>query len=117
MPDCSSVSRMRSNVGLGIRVRRLQYLLSHQEAFSALHEVHPRDLFVPGRAWRTCLLSLLVRFRLFLCPPLLLKGKGSHSVLLHTLQFFRCQSRDAGNGRRQAGCAGAIEDIGSMGAD
>ena len=36
----------------------LQYLLSHHEAIPALHEVHPRDLFVPGRAWRTFLLKI-----------------------------------------------------------
>src|SRR6185436_13732005 len=34
----------------------LQYLLSHHDEIPALHEVHPRDLFVPGRAWRTYLL-------------------------------------------------------------
>src|SRR5437763_1138064 len=36
----------------------LNYLLSHHEAIPALHEVHPRDLFVPGRAWRTFLLKI-----------------------------------------------------------
>lgn len=36
----------------------LQYLLSHHEEIPALHEIHPRDLFVPGRAWRTFLLKL-----------------------------------------------------------
>ena len=36
----------------------LQYLLSHHEAIPALHEVHPRDLYVPGRAWRTFLLKI-----------------------------------------------------------
>src|SRR4051812_20531097 len=36
----------------------LDYLLSHHEAIPALHEVHPRDLFVPGRAWRTFLLKI-----------------------------------------------------------
>jgi len=36
----------------------LQYLLSHHEAIPALHEVHPRDLFVAGRAWRTFLLKI-----------------------------------------------------------
>ncbi len=36
----------------------LQYLLSHHEEIPALHEVHPRDLYVPGRAWRTFLLKL-----------------------------------------------------------
>ena len=30
----------------------LQYLLSHHEEIPALHEVHPRDLYVAGRAWR-----------------------------------------------------------------
>jgi hypothetical protein len=34
------------------------YLLSHHEAIPALHEVHPRDLYVPGRAWRTFLLKI-----------------------------------------------------------
>src|SRR6185312_10248208 len=36
----------------------LDYLLSHHEEIPALHEVHPRDLYVPGRAWRTFLLKL-----------------------------------------------------------
>ena len=36
----------------------LQYLLSHHEDIPALHEVHPRDLYVPGRAWRTFLIKL-----------------------------------------------------------
>jgi len=36
----------------------LQYLLSHHEEIPALHEVHPRDLYVPGRAWRTFLIKL-----------------------------------------------------------
>ena len=36
----------------------LNYLLSHHEEIPALHEVHPRDLYVPGRAWRTFLLKL-----------------------------------------------------------
>ena len=36
----------------------LQYLLSHHENIPALHEVHPRDLYVPGRAWRTFLLKI-----------------------------------------------------------
>src|SRR5262245_53449357 len=36
----------------------LQYLLSHHEEIPALHEVHPRDLFVPGRAWRTFVLKI-----------------------------------------------------------
>ena len=36
----------------------LSYLLSHHEEIPALHEVHPRDLYVPGRAWRTFLLKL-----------------------------------------------------------
>jgi len=36
----------------------LQYLLSHHEEIPALHEVHPRDLYVPGRAWRTFLLKI-----------------------------------------------------------
>ena len=36
----------------------LQYLLSHHEAIPALHEVHPRDLYVAGRAWRTFLLKI-----------------------------------------------------------
>ena len=36
----------------------LEYLLSHHEAIPALHEVHPRDLFVAGRAWRTFLLKI-----------------------------------------------------------
>jgi len=36
----------------------LDYLLSHHEEIPALHEVHPRDLFVPGRAWRTFLLKI-----------------------------------------------------------
>ena len=29
-----------------------------REEIPALHEVHPRDLFVPGRAWRTFLLKI-----------------------------------------------------------
>ena len=36
----------------------LDYLLSHHEAIPALHEVHPRDLYVAGRAWRTFLLKI-----------------------------------------------------------
>ncbi len=36
----------------------LQHLLSHHEEIPALHEVHPRDLYVPGRAWRTFLLKI-----------------------------------------------------------
>jgi beta-hydroxylase len=36
----------------------LQYLLSHHEEIPTLHEVHPRDLFVPGRAWRTFMLQI-----------------------------------------------------------
>ncbi|MBM3644174.1 MAG: aspartyl/asparaginyl beta-hydroxylase domain-containing protein [Alphaproteobacteria bacterium] len=36
----------------------LAYLLSHHEEIPALHEVHPRDLYVPGRAWRTFLLKI-----------------------------------------------------------
>ncbi len=36
----------------------LQHLLSHHEAIPALHEVHPRDLFVAGRAWRTFMLKI-----------------------------------------------------------
>ena len=36
---------------------RPQYLLSHHEAIPALHEAI-RDLFVPGRAWRTFLLKI-----------------------------------------------------------
>ena len=36
----------------------LQYLLDHHDEIPALHEVHPRDLFVPGRAWRTFLLKI-----------------------------------------------------------
>jgi aspartyl/asparaginyl beta-hydroxylase (cupin superfamily) len=36
----------------------LEYLLSHHEEIPALHEVHPRDLFVMGRAWRTFLLKI-----------------------------------------------------------
>src|SRR6266849_5052973 len=31
---------------------------SHHEEIPALHEVHPRDLYVPGRAWRTFLLKI-----------------------------------------------------------
>ena len=37
----------------------LDYLLSHHEEIPALHEVHPRDLYVAGRAWRTFLLKLM----------------------------------------------------------
>ena len=36
----------------------LKYLLSHHEDIPALHEVHPRDLYVPGRAWRTFLMKI-----------------------------------------------------------
>lgn len=36
----------------------LQYLLRHHDEIPALHEVHPRDLFVPGRAWRTYILKV-----------------------------------------------------------
>jgi beta-hydroxylase len=36
----------------------LEYLLSHHEEIPALHEVHPRDLYVPGRAWRTFMLKI-----------------------------------------------------------
>src|SRR4029077_20002378 len=36
----------------------LAYLLSHHEEIPALHEVHPRDLYVPGRAWRTFILKI-----------------------------------------------------------
>jgi beta-hydroxylase len=36
----------------------LQHLLSHHEEIPALHEVHPRDLYVPGRAWRTFMLKI-----------------------------------------------------------
>ena len=36
----------------------LQYVLSHHEDIPALHEVHPRDLYVPGRAWRTFLMKI-----------------------------------------------------------
>ncbi len=36
----------------------LQYLLSHHEDIPALHEIHPRDLYVPGRAWRTFILKI-----------------------------------------------------------
>jgi beta-hydroxylase len=36
----------------------LQYLLAHHEEIPALHEIHPRDLFVPGRAWRTFILKI-----------------------------------------------------------
>jgi beta-hydroxylase len=36
----------------------LNYLLSHHEEIPALHEVHPRDLFVAGRAWRTFMLKI-----------------------------------------------------------
>ena len=36
----------------------MEYLLSHHEEIPALHEVHPRDLYVAGRAWRTFLLKI-----------------------------------------------------------
>lgn len=36
----------------------LSYLLSHHEDIPALHEVHPRDLYVAGRAWRTFMLKI-----------------------------------------------------------
>jgi beta-hydroxylase len=36
----------------------LLYLLSHHEEIPALHEVHPRDLYVAGRAWRTFMLKI-----------------------------------------------------------
>ncbi len=36
----------------------LQHLLSHHEEIPTLNEVHPRDLFVPGRAWRTFMLKI-----------------------------------------------------------
>ena len=36
----------------------LNYILSHHEHIPALHEVHPRDLYVPGRAWRTYLFKI-----------------------------------------------------------
>jgi beta-hydroxylase len=36
----------------------LDYILSHHEDIPALHEVHPRDLYVPGRAWRTYLFKI-----------------------------------------------------------
>jgi aspartyl/asparaginyl beta-hydroxylase (cupin superfamily) len=36
----------------------LQYILSHHDEIPALHEIHPRDLFVPGRAWRTFMLKI-----------------------------------------------------------
>jgi len=36
----------------------LAYLLSHHEDITALHEVHPRDLYVAGRAWRAFLLKI-----------------------------------------------------------
>ena len=36
----------------------LQYILSHHDEIPALHEVHPRDLYVPGRAWRTFLMKI-----------------------------------------------------------
>ena len=36
----------------------LQYLLSHHDVIPALHEIHPRDLYVPGRAWRTFILKI-----------------------------------------------------------
>lgn len=36
----------------------LDYLLSHHEEIPTLHEVHPRDLYVPGRAWRTFILKI-----------------------------------------------------------
>ena len=36
----------------------LQYILSHHDDIPALHEVHPRDLYVAGRAWRTFLMKI-----------------------------------------------------------
>jgi aspartyl/asparaginyl beta-hydroxylase (cupin superfamily) len=36
----------------------LQYILSHHDEIPALHEVHPRDLYVAGRAWRTYLFKI-----------------------------------------------------------
>ena len=36
----------------------LRHLLSHHDEIPALHEIHPRDLFVPGRAWRTFMLKI-----------------------------------------------------------
>ena len=36
----------------------LNYILSHHDDIPALHEVHPRDLYVPGRAWRTFLFKI-----------------------------------------------------------
>jgi len=36
----------------------LQYLLGHHDEIPTLNEVHPRDLFVPGRAWRTFMLMI-----------------------------------------------------------
>ena len=38
--------------------RELAHILSHHEEIPALHEVHPRDLYVPGRAWRTFLFKI-----------------------------------------------------------
>ena len=36
----------------------LQYILSYHDDIPALHEVHPRDLYVAGRAWRTFLMKI-----------------------------------------------------------
>ncbi len=36
----------------------LNYILSHHDNIPALHEVHPRDLYVAGRAWRTFLMKI-----------------------------------------------------------
>jgi beta-hydroxylase len=36
----------------------LQYLLSHREEIPTLNDVHPRDLFVPGRGWLTFMLKI-----------------------------------------------------------
>jgi beta-hydroxylase len=36
----------------------LTYLLSHHEEIPTLNEIHPRDLFIPGRAWRTFMLKI-----------------------------------------------------------
>ncbi len=36
----------------------LQYVLGHREEIPTLNDVHPRDLFVPGRGWLTFMLKI-----------------------------------------------------------
>ena len=72
----------------------LNYILSYHDDIPALHEVHPRDLYVPGRAWRTFLFKIYgheIRENIAAAPDTyaaISRIPGVHSALFSILHGY-----------------------------